>query len=294
MKKTIERKSKGPDFIKYFKPIVEVLKDLGGSGKAAEVTDAIIERHGISEDELSQTNKDGGSTVRNRIAWARFYLVKGGIIDSSKRGVWSLTERGFSEEIEDSNVFFRDVHKLFETKASDTDDDGKVDDKEVDDVIDQYAASQSHRDKLLGLLQRMSPSGFEKICQRLLRESGFTQVQVTGKSGDGGIDGYGLLEINPLLSFKVMFQSKRYTNSIGPDKIRDFRGAIAGRADRGIFITTSWFTSEAKKESVRDGADPVELVDGERLVDLFEKLELGVHIKNVYEIDTSFFEEYLD
>jgi restriction system protein len=154
------------------------------------------------------------------------------------------------------------------------------------------AAGTSHGEQLLSLLKKLPPAGFERLCQRLLREAGFSQVNVTGKTGDGGIDGIGLLEINPLLSLKVLFQSKRYDKSVGPDKIRDFRGALTGRADKGIFITTGTFTREAKNESVRDGAEPIELVDGEKLVRLFEDLELGLRKRTVYEVDGEFFREF--
>jgi restriction system protein len=144
----------------------------------------------------------------------------------------------------------------------------------------------------LPVLMTLSPEGFERLCQRLLREHGFQNVLVTGRSGDGGIDGEGILEINPLMSFKVMFQCKRYKSSVGPGMIRDFRGALIGRADKGIFLTTGTFTMEAKKESVRDGANPIELVDGEKLVRMFERLELGVVPRTIYEIDHAFFKEY--
>ncbi|MCB9249141.1 MAG: restriction endonuclease [Ignavibacteriales bacterium] len=145
---------------------------------------------------------------------------------------------------------------------------------------------------LLEVLRSLPPDGFEKICQRLLRESGFQEVKVTGKSNDGGIDGYGILEINPFVSFNVLFQSKRYKGAVSASQVRDFRGAMQGRADKGIIITTGSFTSEAKKEARRDGAPPIELVDGEKLVEMFEKLQLGVIPKIIYQVDEDFFKEY--
>lgn len=143
------------------------------------------------------------------------------------------------------------------------------------------------------MLLNLSPDAFERICQRLLREAGFQEVKVTGRSGDGGIDGYGNLEINPFVSFNVLFQSKRYKGSVSASQVRDFRGAMQGRADKGIIITTGSFTSDAKKEAKRDGAPPIELVDGEKLVQMFEKLELGVIPSMVYEVDKAFFKEFL-
>ncbi len=134
--------------------------------------------------------------------------------------------------------------------------------------------------------------GFERLCQRLLRESGFESVTVTGKSGDGGLDGIGVLQVNPFVSFKVLFQCKRYSGSVTPSQVRDFRGAMMGRADKGIILTTGIFTSDAKKEAVRDGVPPIELVDGEKLLDMFETLELGLKPKKAYDIDEKFFDDF--
>lgn len=146
--------------------------------------------------------------------------------------------------------------------------------------------------QLLPILKSLSPEGFERLCQRLLRENGFQNVKVTGRSGDGGIDGEGILEINPLLSFKVIFQCKRYQGSVGAGMIRDFRGAMIGRADKGIVITTGRFTMDAKREAVRDGVDPIELIDGEKLVQMFERLQLGVRPRTVFEVDLEFFRDF--
>jgi restriction system protein len=142
------------------------------------------------------------------------------------------------------------------------------------------------------LLLKLPASGFERLSQRLLREAGFTQVVVTGQSDDGGIDGHGTLQINPLLSFKVLFQCKKYAKSVSPSHVRDFRGAMAGRADKGIIITTGTFTTEARREGSRDGVPPIDLIDGEKLVDMLERLELGLKPVTTYEIDESFFAEF--
>lgn len=127
---------------------------------------------------------------------------------------------------------------------------------------------------------------------RLLRESGLQQVIVTGKSSDGGIDGHGLLQVNALVSFKVLFQCKRYAGAVTPSQVRDFRGAMAGRADKGIILTTGTFSSEAHREALRDGVPPIELVDGERLVTMLEGLELGLSPVKAYRIDSEFFREF--
>lgn len=277
--------AKGPQFIRFMLPLLEVLREMGGSASSSEATDAVIEKESVPEKDLEVTNKNGQPRIRNQIAWARMYLVYAGYIDSSARGVWSLTEKGFQEELSkiDPLVLFKTTHATFQNKKDNTGDEQDVDEEDY---------LKLEETQLLPLLKSLSPDGFERLCQRLLREYGFQNVKVTGKSGDGGIDGEGILEINPLLSFKVIFQCKRYQGSVGSGMVRDFRGAMVGRADKGIFLTTGTFTMDAKKEAVRDGANPIELVDGEKLVKMFEHLQLGLKPKVVYEINPEFFLEY--
>jgi restriction system protein len=105
-------------------------------------------------------------------------------------------------------------------------------------------------------------------------------VEVTGRSGDGGIDGIGVLRVN-LLSFQVLFQCKRYQGSVGASAIRDFRGAMVGRSDKGLFLTTGTFTPDAKREATRDGAPAIDLIDGDQLCDLLRQLKLGVRTEMV-------------
>jgi restriction system protein len=142
------------------------------------------------------------------------------------------------------------------------------------------------------VLQSLPGAGFERLCRRLLRDAGFEQVSVTGRSGDGGIDGIGILELNAFVSFKVLFQCKRWTGSVPPATVRDFRGAMMGRADKGLILTTSTFTAEAKREAIRDGVPPIELVDGEKLVELFERYQLGLAPIETYRVDEAFFDQF--
>jgi restriction system protein len=281
--------AKGPQFTRYILPILHVLREMGGSATAAEVTDAVIEREDLPEELLEQTNKNGQSKVRNQIAWARMYLVHSGHIDSSIRGVWRLTEKGQQEDIECLNVasLFKGVQSTFKTSSDDV-----KPTKSTESVEEAESRFEAEETALLPVIKSLSPEGFERLCQRLLREHGFQNVRITGRSGDGGIDGEGILEINPLLSFKVLFQCKRYQGSVGAAMIRDFRGALIGKADKGILLTTGSFTMDAKREAVRDGANPIELVDGEKLVRMFEHLELGVKPKVVYEVDIDFFNDF--
>jgi restriction system protein len=277
------KRSKGPQFLRFPLPVLDVLRDLGGSGKPAEVTDAVIETLAIPEEEQQETTKNGNSRVKNQIAWARFYLAKGGFIDPSERGIWRLTKRGETAKLSSDDIYamFKSVQGEMHIKD--------VEHEDAKAIIDDL---QQEAD-LLNVLRSLSAEGFERICQLLLRKSGFEKVEVTGRSGDGGIDGHGLMELNPFVSFKVLFQCKRYTDRpVSASHVRDFRGAMMGRADKGIILTTGQFTSDAQKEARRDGVPPIELVNGEKLVSMFEHLQLGVRPKTVFEIDRKFFDDY--
>jgi restriction system protein len=281
--------SKGPQFIRFLKPVIEVLKETGGSGTVAEVIDHVIEKMRIPESEQEVTLKGGHSRARNQIQWARFYLAQAGYIDSSKHGVWSLTEKGLSSDpvTFDSLGIFKKIHKSF-TKAKKPKDSSEPPVVELEEEIEP----PDHRTNLLNLIKSLPPGGFERLSQRLLRESGFQKVTVTGRSGDGGIDGVGILQVNPFVSFNVLFQCKRYQGAVTPSQIRDFRGAMMGRADKGIIITTGTFTLEAKREARRDGAPPIELVDGDTLVQMFEQLQLGLIPRTTFDLDKKFFDDF--
>ena len=283
-------KSIQPQFMRFFIPIVQTLKELGGSGNAGEVIDLVIEKLNIPEDEQQQTLKNGESKVRNQANWARLYLVKGGFLNTSQRGVWTLTKEVQNQELTKEKVveIIQNERKRYREISKKN---KKLENKPA--VVDDEPDIEEESDhSLLDILQTLPADGFERLCQRLLREAGFQEVKVTGKSGDGGIDGYGILEVNPLVSFNVLFQCKRYKGSVSASQIRDFRGAMQGRADKGIILTTGSFTSDAKKEARRDGAPPIEIVDGEKLVAMFQKLELGIIAKTIYEVDDNFFNEY--
>lgn len=288
---TKEKKDEGAQFVKYFGPLLDALRGLGGSAKAEEAVDRVAEDLKVKDEALNETLPSGGSRFRNHVAWARFYLVREALIDSSKHGVWSLTEKGLKTSLsfDDSRQIFIKWVKIFQEQRKSK--------EKIDPIAEQVAegtgaVSKDYRDEVLETMLALPPAGFERLSQRLLRESGFTQVVVTGQSGDGGIDGYGILQVNPLVSFKVLFQCKRYTKSVAPSQVRDFRGAMAGRADKGIIITTGTFTQEAKREATRDGATPIELIDGEKLIDMLEKLELGLKAVTTYQVEHSFFNEF--
>ena len=280
----------GPKFIRFCRPILEVMIESGGTGTSSEIVDRSLEISKVSEAEQEAVNKNGQSRVKNQVHWARQYLAWEGYLDSSKRGVWSLTDKGKSVNLKtfDAMEVFKNVQRrLSEAK--------KIKGQEIpsmEEPLPNNIEIQDHRTRLLDLVKSLSPEGFERLSQRLLRESGFQHVTVTGKTGGGGIDGAGTLQINPFVSFNVLFQCKRYQGTVTPSQVRDFRGAMMGRADKGIIITTGSFTLEAKKEARRDGVPPIELVDGDILVDMFERLELGLIPKRTYDVDEKFFDDY--
>lgn len=286
------KNAEGTKFLRYFGPLLDALRKLGGSGSPDEVVEQIASDLALSDEEQNELVPSGGSRLKTNIAWARFYLVREGLLDSSKRGVWSLTEKGRTTSLtvdQAGEVFSRWV-KVFDEQRKNR---ATAEEPLAEQVAEgSGATSKDYRSETLELLLSLPPSGFERLAQRLLREAGFTQVTVTGQSGDGGIDGYGTLQINPLVSFKVLFQCKRYAKSVSPSQVRDFRGAMAGRADKGILITTGSFTAEARREGSRDGVPPIELIDGDKLVSMLESLELGLRPVTAFEIDHAFFAEF--
>ena len=289
---TRKKKDEGSQFVRYFGPLLDALRGLGGSGTPDEVVERIAKDLGLSDEIQNDLLPSGQPRYRNQVAWARFYLVREGLLDSSKRGVWSLTEQGRGTTLSPNQareIFLKQVRFYQEQRRQKT----QTPEPVAEQVAEGTGATpEDYRGVLIDLLLKLPPSGFERLSQRLLREAGFIQVVVTGSSGDGGIDGYGTLQINPLVSFKVLFQCKRYTKSVSPSHVRDFRGAMAGRADKGIIITTGTFTAEARREASRDGVPPIELIDGEKLVDMLEHLELGLKPVTTYEIDELFFVEF--
>lgn len=283
---------KGPQFVRYIGPTVEALKELGGSGQPAEVMDWIMDALDVTDEHQLEVLSSGQTRFANQVHWARFYLSKAGYIDSSQRGVWSLTKKGLSTTINHDMalVIFREVQEAVK-KDKELEAEFEEDESEMEGLGPEDP--RDYRIRLMEMLMGLPASGFERLCQRILRESGFQEVKVTGRTGDGGIDGNGLLQINPFVSFQVLFQCKRYSGSVSVSQIRDFRGAMMGRADKGIILTTGTFTKDAKGEAVRDGVPPIELVNGEKLLDMLEELGLGLRPVTSYEVDVDFFEEFM-
>jgi restriction system protein len=292
-------KKRRSDFVKWFGPLLDALKDLGDSGRPREVSDRIAKNLKLSDKVLDETLKSGGSKFHNQVAWARQYLVWEGYLDASKHGTWKLTEKGRNagaiSEDDAHKIFLRWVAIHAENRK------GKEPHQKADatpplnlEEETPEVALSADEVRLIAVLRGLSAEGFEKVCRELLRESGFENVEITGGSADGGIDGFGTLELNSFVSFKVIFQCKRYKegNTVSRAQVGDFRNAMIGRAEKGIIMTTSTFSNAAIQEAQRDGAPKVELVDGAMLVKMFEKVELGVVKRVVYDVDLSYFEKY--
>lgn len=287
------KKSTQAEFTKWFGPLLNALRELGGSGRPKEVVEEIAKAEKIKDSQREEVMKSGILRFDNQVAWARQYLVWEGLLDNSKKGVWTLSSKGqetFLTQDDARTIFLKwvEIHQKAKKDKSSKDKIVQTQEQEEPEELDNEITPT-----LLEVLQIVSPIGFEHVCKRLLREHGFENVHVTQASHDGGIDGYGTLELNPFVSMKVLFQCKRYKGTVSRAQIGDFRNAMIGRADKGIILTTGTFSEDAKREASRDGAPPIELIDGKKLVELFEKAELGVKPKIVYEVDYNFFETYM-
>jgi restriction system protein len=267
--------AKVPQYNEFFWPVVQALKETGGSASIAEMYERVVADMRLSEEVLAVPHGDGTtSEVEYRLAWARTYLKKVGAVDNSERGIWALTGKGRAFTAKDAAQVVRQVRSQFAKRGEQKSAPVEATDTKADET------DISWKEQLLGVLKSMAPDSFERLSQRILRESGFTKVEVQGRSGDGGIDGAGVLRMN-LVSFHVLFQCKRWKDAVSASVIRDFRGAMVGRADKGLIITTGRFTSDAQREAVRDGAPAIDLVDGETLCDLLKGLRLGVEVRSV-------------
>lgn len=291
MGKNFQIEEKGfPDLPEMMLATISALKEIGGSAALRELDEQVVEMEDISEDEQGIMMPDGKYRKLNYyLSWSRTFLKRGGALENSARGVWALTDAGEKiTSIEET----RDIHKqvnaeererakqkrlakkkgLIETEPSH----GSALDFQDDDA-------EEWQQGLLNVVREMEADAFERLSQRLLREAGFIKVEVRGKSGDGGIDGVGVLRVN-LVSFQVYFQCKKWKGSVGSKEIRDFRGALQGRADKGLFITTGNFTSQASEEATRDGAIAIDLIDGERLCELLRQFEFGVKTEMIEKV----------
>ena len=270
-------KNKVPTYDSMFNDILKAIYALGGSGSVEEINQKTLELLDLPEEiiEIKHGKSNTLTEVEYRLAWGRTYLKKFGLLENSERGIWALK---YTKE----PPVEMDPKEIVEKVRSEDKKNKKSDNLEIDE--EEPSEIQDWKERLKLIIQKIEPSAFERLTQRLLRESGFTQVEVTGSTGDGGIDGKGIMRINGMMSFHVLFQCKRYKGSVTPSQIRDFRGALQGRADKGLFITTGSFTRDAIKEASRDGASPIDLIDGDEFVEKLKNVKLGIRIELVEKV----------
>ncbi|PJZ47027.1 restriction endonuclease [Leptospira brenneri] len=276
--------TKLPTYDEMMNPLLDALKELGGSGTIDEINERVFNLMKIPNNilEIPHGDKGSRSEVEYRLAWTRTYLKRAGFLENSSRGVWALTKANKDKTELNPKDIVNLVRSLTKTVKKEKEETIDFDNNDLD-APEEF---QDWRSVLKNILFDIKPDAFERLFKRILRESGFHQVEVTGKSGDGGIDGKGIFRIAGFISFNVLFQCKRYReNSITSSEIRDFRGALQGRADKGLFVTTSSFTRDAIKEATRDGAPPIDLIDGDALIDKLKELKLGLEIEIVEKIE---------
>jgi restriction system protein len=243
-----------------------------------------------------RTNK---SELSYQADWARTYLRLYGVIENSARGVWTIKPDYVSVDNLDPKKIVDAVVQENRKSGSNTSPKTTAQvSKEIpedDDPTNDYAEypdeAKPWRDQLAEVLQNMDPYAFERLSQRLLRECGFSQVEVTKKSGDGGIDGTGKLRINGIFSFNVAFQCKRYKGLVGAGEIRDFRGSLTTDIEKGVMITTGSFSKAAKEEASNPGKQQIDLIDGEEFINKIAEYGIGVKPITTYEIDVDFFKK---
>jgi len=274
-----------PQYQEMLLPTLHALTSLGGSGSVPEIVETVTKLQGYTEEQQAALHNSGPqSEIGYRLAWARTYLRFFGFVTNSARAVWSITDDG-ARFLADSSMddAQRDerlqelrrasIRQAAAERAARTATAGPAEDDDAESIDE----TGDWKQVLIATLtaETFLPAAFERLAQRLLREADFESVTVTGRSGDQGIDGVGIYRLG-LLTFPVFFQCKRYRHSVGPGEVRDFRGAMAGRGEKGLLITTGTFTAEARREASRDGATPIELIDGDKLCDLLQRYELGV------------------
>lgn len=285
-------KSKVPAFDEMMNELLQAMKELGGSGTIREIDKKTIEILKLPPAILDIMHpKTSKTEIEYRLAWTRTYLKFYGLLENSTRGIWSLSPQGRAiKEINPAEIV-REVRENQKDRSR-SDNSVNLEDEELkNDGVEAPEEIQSWREKLKMVLYKLEPDAFERLTQRILRESGFTQIEVLGKTGDGGIDGIGIVKLNGIVSFQMLFQCKRYVKGkkVSNTEIRDFRGAMQGRTDKGLFITTGKFSAPAIQEANRPGTPSIDLIDGDDLVEKLRELQLGVYPVNDYRIDENWF-----
>ncbi len=292
------------EFVKWFGPVLEALRELGGSARPREIVEWIGEKYKVPDEILNERYaKSGVLKFQNQLAWARQYLVWEELLASSKHGVWTLSKKGWDTKLNEADgydIFLKWV-KVFQELRDDKAENKESVDTEAEKIIqiqeetEPESTKSSLKPSLIEVLQSLSPTGFEQLCGRLLREYDFENIEITQRSHDGGIDGYATLKLNPFVNLSVFFQCKRYTGTVPTEKVQAFIGVMETNkrsVEKGLIITTGNFAKAALE--IERSNIKLELIDGDKLVEMFERVELGVTPKTIYEPNMAFFEPYRD
>lgn len=274
-------------FEKLIETTFLALKEKGNSASNTEIVDKVIEMLNIDNKilELSHLNTQK-SELEYQLAWARTYLKSFGVITNSNRGIWSIRSEFTKFKNIDSQQIIEEFNKNKKTKKIKEND--KILEQKLE-YIEENIEFPSWKEKLSSILINMNPFAFERLTQQLLRECGFADVEVTKKTGDGGIDGIGKFKLNGIFTFNVAFQCKRYSGLVSASAIRDFRGSLTTDIEKGLFITTGRFTRDAKEEAMKSGKKQIDLIDGNEFMDKLAQYEIGLKETKNYEIDEKFF-----
>ena len=288
-----ERIPRYPDLIW---PVFQALKELGGSGNNEDILNRIISDLNLPDEvvDFPHLGSNSLSELAYQAAWARTYLRKYGAVTNSGRSVWAInpdfnhiTELNGRDIVSSVNKENRQKKQDPPANIPDEPDTPNIEPTKM--IVPEEV--QSWRSELANILHSMDPFGFERLAQRILRECGFSQVIVTKKTGDGGIDGTGKLKINGIFSFNIAFQCKRYSGMVGAGAIRDFRGSLTTDIEKGVLITTGTFSKAAKEEAANPGKQQIDLIDGEELINKIAEYGIGVKEVKSYEVDAEFFEK---
>lgn len=271
-----------------FNPLLSVMRKLGGSATIEEQEKGIIKLLNLKESEISDIHRGSRTKLEYRLAWARTYLKKYGMIQNSEQGVWVLTPKGKKNQEVDKNAVKKNSAELYRQSIQHSPN------SQENSELFEIDSEITWKERLLDKLKSLSPDAFERLTQQLLRELGFSSVEVTGRSGDGGIDGIGIVKINGVLSFHVVFQCKRFKRTVGPNLIRELRGALGPHVDKGLFVTTGRFTASAQAEATRTGAVAIDLIDGDDFAERLKALQIGISIQKRIVEDVYIDNEWFD
>lgn len=290
-----KRKYSAPRYPELINPVFKALQDNGGSGTVSEIHDKVLDQLHLPQKAVEELHKNSNQTeLEYQLAWARTYLRKYGAIESSARGVWSIAQ-GYAEI---ADIDPREVERTVRgnsVESSESVGSSNPAEPNAENATESGTSNNvfNWKERLSEVLKNMNPYAFERLSQRLLRECGFTDVKVTKRSGDGGIDGTGKLKINGIFSFSVAFQCKRFNGTVGAPQIRDFRGSLDSNIEKGVLITTGVFSQEARKEANAPGKKQIDLMDGDTFMDKLAEYQIGLKeiIIKDYDINVKFFEE---